>query len=71
MVNGNTCSVRFTVPRINFRAMHYAVDHLDLDVVFPNSVGPVPSSYSSKVRKLLLWLHKVTFSSLFVLLCGD
>ena len=31
----NRCSLRFVLSRTHMREMHYAVDHLDLGVVFP------------------------------------
>jgi len=32
------CSVRFVVDRIRFRAMHYAVDNVPMDCVFPSKL---------------------------------
>ena len=33
----NRCSIRFLLSRVHMRSMHYAVDHLDLDTIFPPS----------------------------------
>ena len=33
----NRCCIRFLLSRVHMRSMHYAVDHLDLDTIFPPS----------------------------------
>ena len=36
----NRVYIRFLLSRIQMRSMHYAVDHLDLDTIFPSSSQP-------------------------------
>ena len=44
--NNNCCSIRFVPSRLLLRTMHYAVDHVDLDKIFP-SVDSTASSMSN------------------------
>jgi len=47
----NVCSFRFVVDRIQFRAMHYAVDNVLMDCVFPCKVKLQKSLTIEKVSK--------------------
>lgn len=49
VLSGSKASFRFTVHRTSFKAMHYAVDCLDLDVIFPSITGPVPLPFRTQV----------------------
>ena len=49
VLSGSKASFRFTVHRTSFKAMHYAVDCLDLDVIFPTITGPVPLPFRTQV----------------------
>ena len=35
----NRCYIRFLLSRVYMRSMHYAVDHLDLDTIFPPTLS--------------------------------
>lgn len=48
----NICSVRFVVDRIKFRAMHYAVDNILLDCIFPTKINHQKSLTADQVSKV-------------------
>ena len=45
------CSFRFVVDRIRFRAMHYAVDNILMDCIFPSKVKLQKSLNVEQVSK--------------------
>ena len=72
-VSGNKASFRFTVQRTSFKAMHYAMDCLDLDVIFPTITGPVPLAFRTQVGSIMEWLgvivcrfHILAFTNVWV-----
>ena len=51
----NHCSVRFIASsRVDMRAMHYAVDSLNLDNIFPTSSGSVTTTDNPSALKKCL-----------------
>ena len=58
----NLCSVRFVPGRLPVRAMHHAIDHIDLDKIFPTpSSLPKASSISNQqfVKRCFIELEEM------------
>ena len=50
----NRCCIRFLLSRVHMRSMHYAVDHLDLDTIFPPSQSvSVKTETSVSIKRCL------------------
>ena len=55
----NRCGIRFLPSRVQMQSMHYAVDHLDLDTIFPSSQTTATNSETSpSIKKCLQELKK-------------
>ena len=56
----NRVYIRFLLSRIQMRSMHYAVDHLDLDAIFPSSSQPtgIDTETSPSIKRCLEELKK-------------
>ena len=49
--NSGKCLVRFVLGRLPIRAMHYAVDNIDLNTIFPNGSSSLAMENPSAFKK--------------------
>ena len=56
--SANKCSVRFNLGDVSMRAMHYAVDQLDLEVLYATQSAP-PAANSAGIKHCLDELAKL------------
>ena len=63
--NGNRCSIRFVPSRLQLQAMHFAIDHVNLEKIFPTVDYKIMAmSNPSAIKKCQKELKRLTLNHL-------